>query len=218
MARRALTTTAAALTTAATLLLTACGGEADSSSDDIKGADTGSSSSPPASASTPSGPSGTERPEITLPSSFQLTFENWTSSDPDEQAVLDDGREQLRAGYAAITANDPDSEALVFYHTEGGLSQAQRWIRTYTDKNLTVMGKLPVFDSEVTLGDNKKVAVLAYCTDESKAYSKDRKTGKVEGNPAGTDPEVHYSISLAKNTAGVWQTVSARSERGGCSK
>lgn len=216
MARRALTTTAAALITTAALLLTACGGEADSSSDDIKGADTGSSSSP--STSAPSGSSGTERPEITLPSDFQLTFEDWQSANPDEQAVLNDGREQLRAGYAAITANDPDSEALVFYHTEGGLSQAQRWIRTYTDKNLTVMGKLPVFDSEVTLGDNKKAAVLAYCTDESKAYSKDRKTGKVEGNPAGTDPEVHYSISLAKNTAGVWQTVSARSERGGCSK
>lgn len=216
MARRALTTTAAALTTTAALLLTACGAGEESSPDDIKGADTGSSSS--ASASASSGQSGPERPKITLPSDFKLTFEDWQSANPDEQAVLDDGKEELRAGYAAITANDPTSEALAFYYTEGGLSQAQRWIRTYTDKNLTVMGDLPVFDSEVTIGDNKRTAVLVYCTDESKAYSKDRKTGKVEGNPAGTDPEVHYAISLAKNTAGVWQTVSARSDRGGCSK
>ncbi|GGV77728.1 hypothetical protein GCM10010294_45790 [Streptomyces griseoloalbus] len=128
MARRALTTTAAALTATAALLLCACGGGDDAPSDDIKGADTASdtpSASAPASAA-----SGVKRPAITLPSGSRLTFENWTSSDPDEQAVLDDGKEELRSGYAAIIANYPDSEALAFYHTEGRLSQAQQWIRS----------------------------------------------------------------------------------------
>ncbi|GGP80397.1 hypothetical protein [Streptomyces calvus] len=217
MARRALPITAAALTTTAALLLTACGGSGEeSSSDDIKGADTGSSS-PSASASASSSPD-VKRPEIALPSTFQLTFENWKSSDPDEQAVLNDGKEELRSGYAAIIENDPDSEALAFYHTEGGLSQAREWIRSYTDKNVTVIGKLPVFDPEVTIGDGKKNASLSYCTDETDAATKNRNTGKVVGNPAGTDPEVFYVISLTRNSQGVWQTVSARSERGGCSR
>ncbi|WP_342751763.1 hypothetical protein [Streptomyces cahuitamycinicus] len=155
---------------------------------------------------------------IKLPSSFQLTFSNWTSSDPAEQAVLDDGKEQLRAGYEAIIENDPDSKDRAFYDTKNGFLQSQQWIRTYTDKNLTVIGKLPVFDPEVTLSKDKAAASLSYCTDESKASTKDRKTGEVKGNPAGTDPEVLYVISMGKNDQGVWQAVSAHSERGGCAK
>ncbi|WP_028805778.1 hypothetical protein [Streptomyces sp. 142MFCol3.1] len=214
MSRRALTTAAAALTATTALLLTACGGGDDKSSDDIKGADTGSTS-PSASAS---GGSDAKRPRITLPDNFQLTFQDWTSSDPVERAVLDDTREQLRAGYAAITANEPDGgDALAFYDTDSGLSQDQRWIKTYTDKNLTVFGKLPAFDAKVTvLGSNRTRAAVTYCTDESKAYTRDRKTSKVEGNPAGTDPEVFYTVTLRKNAENVWQNVSTQSKRGGC--
>ncbi|MFJ2930026.1 hypothetical protein ACIPIU_34030 [Streptomyces massasporeus] len=216
MARRALTTTAAAFATTAALLLTACGGGGDSSSDDIKGA--GNSSGSPSASASPSAGSEVKRPVIKLPSSFQLTFENWTSSDPVEQAVLNDGKEQLRAGYEAIIENDPESKDRAFYDTKNGFLQSQQWIRTYTDKNLTVIGKLPVFDPKVILSKDKAAASLSYCTDESKASTRNRKTGEVKGNPAGTDPEVLYVISMGKNAQGVWQAVSARSERGGCAK
>jgi hypothetical protein len=215
VARRALKTTAATLTAMAALLLTACGGSDDKPSDDIKGADSGSSPSTSTSASTPSGP---ERPDITIPSSFRLTFENWTSSDPDEQAVLNDGKEQLRAGYAAIIENKPDGgDALAFYDTEAGLSQDREWIKSYTGKNVTVIGELPVFDPQATLFAKKTKAQLRYCTDESKAQTKNRKTGEVVGNPAGTDPQVAYVVTMQKNEQGVWQTVSTNSKRGGCS-
>ncbi|MGR4853257.1 hypothetical protein [Streptomyces sp. LARHCF252] len=215
MARRALTTTAAAFAATAALLLTACGGGDDSSSDDTKRADSEPSSP---SASPSSAAPGVKRPVIKLPSSFQLTFENWTSSDPVEQAVLNDGKEQLRAGYEAIIENDPDSKDRAFYDTKNGFLQSRQWIRTYTDKNLTVIGKLPVFDPKVTLAKDKAAASLSYCTDESKASTRNRKTGEVKGNPAGTDPEVLYVISMGKNAQGVWQAVSAHSERGGCAQ
>ncbi|MFF7795355.1 hypothetical protein [Streptomyces sp. NPDC007991] len=215
MARRALKTTAATLTATAALLLTACGGGGDDSSDDIKGADAGSSPSASPSASTPSGP---KRPEITLPSSFQLTFENWTSSNPVEQAVLNDAKEEIRAGYAAIIENAPDSEAVAFYDTEGVRGQTKQWIKSYTDKNLSVIGKLPVFSPKVKVAKTGKGASLSYCTDESEAKTKNRKTSKVEGNPAGTNPYVLYSVSLAKNEQGVWQNASVHSERGACSR
>ncbi|MFH8894923.1 hypothetical protein ACH4HG_00740 [Streptomyces coeruleorubidus] len=216
MARRALTTTAATLTATAALLLTACGG-GDSQSDGINRADSGSSS-PSVSASPSSAAPEVKRPVIKLPSSFQLPFESWTSSDPVEQAVLNDGKEQLRAGYEAIIENDPDSKKRAFYDTKTGFLQSQRWIRTYTDKNLTVIGKLPVFDPKVTLAKDKAAASLSYCTDESKASTKNRKTGEVKGNPSGTDPEVLYVISMGKNDQGVWQAVSAHSERGSCAR
>ncbi|WP_285896605.1 hypothetical protein [Streptomyces sp. Vc74B-19] len=38
------------------------------------------------------------------------------------------------------------------------------------------------------------------------------------GNPPGMAPEVFYSPSMTKNKQSVWQTVSARSERGGCQR
>lgn len=214
MARRALPVTATSFAVSAMLLLSACGGGGEGSSDDIKGADTGSSS-PSASASA-STPSGVERPKITIPNSFRLTFQNWTSSDPVEQAVLNDAKEELRAGYAAIIGNKPDGgKAVAFYTTEPGLSQAQEWIKTYTDKDLTVLGKLPVYNPKVTLA-KKGVASLSYCTDESKAYSKERKSGTVAGNPAGTDPKVSYTITIVQSEQGVWLTDTVQSQRGGC--
>ena len=215
MARRTVTT-AATFAAAAALLLTACGGGDDSSPDDIKGADKGSSS--PSASTSGSTSSKGKRPEITIPRSFDLTFADWTSSDPDEQAVLNDGREQLRAGYAAIIANNPGGgDALAFYDTEAGLSQDRKWIKSYTDKNVTVIGKLPVFDPEATLFAKKTKAQLRYCTDERRARTKNRKTGKVVGNPPGTDPEVFYTVTMQKSTQGVWQAVSTASKRGGCS-
>ncbi|GAA4302155.1 lipoprotein [Streptomyces venetus] len=215
MARRALPITAATLTATAALLLSACGGDDDKSPDDTKAADAGSSPSASASATTPP---LAKRPDITIPSSFQLTFEDWTSSDPRRQAVLDDAEEEVRAGYAAIIANDPDSESVAFYDTEGVRGQTKEWIKSYTDKNLTVIGKLPSFNPRVVLAENGQGAALTYCTDESDAKTRNRKTGKVEGNPAGTNPYVVYAVSLTKNEQGVWQNSSVRSERGKCSR
>ena len=90
----------------------------------------------------------------------------------------------------------------------GVRGQTRQWIKTYTDKNLTVIGKLPAFDPKVTMAKTGKGASLSYCTDESEAKTKNRKTSKVEGNPAGTNPYVRYSVSLAKNEQGVWQNAS----------
>ncbi|NGO42804.1 hypothetical protein [Streptomyces ureilyticus] len=217
MARR-IAPIAATFAATAALLITACGGGDDSSSpDDIKGADTGSKS-PSASASA-STPSEAKRPEITLPSTFQLTFEDWTSSEPVEQAILNDAKEEVRAGYAAIIANEPDGgDALAFYDTENGLAQSTKWIKSYTDKNVTVIGELPAFDPKVSMADSGKAASLSYCTDESKAFTKNRKTGKEVGNPAGTDPEVAYTATLVKSAQGVWQNDSVTAQRGGCSQ
>ncbi|MFF4760623.1 hypothetical protein [Streptomyces sp. NPDC001292] len=213
VARRALPATATALTAIATVMLTACGGGGDAKSDDIKGVETGAAT-PTVSASSAA---DAQRPEVTIPSSFRLTFENWTSSDPDQQAVLNDGKEQLRAGYAAIIANDPDSRALAFYDTEAGLSQDREWIKSYTSKNVTVIGALPVFGPKVSLFAKNTKAQLAYCTDETNARTQNRETGKVVGNPVGSDPKVAYTVTMQKNGQGVWQTVSTTSKRGGCS-
>ncbi|MBY8340220.1 MULTISPECIES: hypothetical protein [unclassified Streptomyces] len=215
MPRLASTTVTCTLVAAMALLLGACG-----SGDDASPAGSAKSTGAKAKAKAdPGGPTdAAQRPEITLPSTFQLTFENWTSNDPLKQAVLADAKEELRAGYAAIIANNPDSKDVAFYDSEGVVGQTRAWIRTYTDKNLTVLGKLPAFAPKVVLGSNKRAAVVSYCTDESKAYTKNRKTGEKLGNPEGTSPYVSYSISFAKNAQGVWQNTSQHGKRGACSR
>ncbi|WP_033240066.1 hypothetical protein [Streptomyces albidoflavus] len=209
MARRPLPL--AALTAAAALTLTACGGSGEP--DDIKGAG-GSASAEPSEQ-----PEGSDkgRPSFTMPKSFKLEFRDWRSDDPSEQAILDDGREQLRAGYAAIGEGDPDADYFAFYNTKVGLSGGKEWIKSYSDKNVTVIGELPVYDAKAALvGKGDNLASLTYCTDESKAYTENRETGKKVGNPEGTEPTVQYVTTLRKSEEGVWQTDNVKSERGAC--
>jgi hypothetical protein len=203
--------TAAALAATAALLLTACGGGDDSSSDDIKGADEGASSP---SAST-SAASETERPVIKLPKSFQATFEGWTNSDPELQTALNDGKERLRASYAAIIDGDPEAGYLSFYSGQAAMGTGSAWVKGY--KGLTITGEVKVYDPEITyLGKNKTRATLFYCVDESKGYSKDLKTGETAGTPKGESPKVQYRTSLGKAANGVWKTGTVETEPGGC--
>ncbi|MFG2790522.1 hypothetical protein [Streptomyces sp. NPDC048419] len=211
MARRALPSTAAAFTTAAVLLLTGCGGGDKSSSGDIKGADTGSGS-PSASASTVS---GVKRPDIKLPGSFKANFADWTNSDPALQTAMNDGKERLRASYAAIIAGDPEYSALSFYSGTSAMSTGAKWIKGY--KGLTIVGQVKAYNPEISyIGDAKKRATLAYCVDEGKGYSKDLKTGEKSGTPKGESPLVEYRTSLGKQADGVWKTMTVETQPGGC--
>ncbi|MBT2882129.1 hypothetical protein HET66_30325, partial [Streptomyces sp. McG6] len=98
---------AVSLTALAALALTACGGGPATPDKGGKPA--------PAETAKPGGDKA-ERPELVMPEGFALEFRGWRSDDPREQAVLDDGREQLRAGYAAIGAGDSDAGYLAFYN------------------------------------------------------------------------------------------------------
>jgi hypothetical protein len=211
VARRALTATTLAATAA--LLLTACGSGGDTSPDDIKGADTGSPTAS-ASAST-SGASNVKRPVVTLPGSFQAEFQNWTNSDPDLQTALNDGRERLRASYAAIIAGNPQYDALAFYSGTSAMSTGSAWVKGY--KGLTIIGKVTVSGAQIAyVGQSKSRATLFYCVDESKGYSKDLKTGATEGTPKGESPKVQYRTSLAKQADGVWKTMAVETQPGAC--
>lgn len=205
--------TVGVLVASTALLLTACGGGGGgSSSDKVKGVD--GASSPSASVSVSPRPAD-GRPEITFPSTFQMDFQGWTSSDADKQAVMNDGKERLRAAHAAIVADKPAAEALAFYSRGSALAAGRAYVKDYTDKNLTLIGKATITDPKVTFL-SKKRATLFYCMDESQGSTKDRSTGKVEGNPSGVNPHVLYMTGATKTTNGVWMTATVETKRGGC--
>ncbi|MFE6197966.1 hypothetical protein [Streptomyces sp. NPDC057838] len=205
----------AALTASAALLLTACGsgGGDGSSSDAIAGADSGRKPSAPPSAS--AGADGAERPEIELSADFRADFEGWTNSDPKLQAILNDGREELRAKYAAIIEADPDSDAVAFYNSEATLATARTWIRQFTDKDNSIIGEVRVFEPQVHIAGTGS-GVLFYCVDERRASTKNRETGKVVATPDKPESLVQYRLRLDKSGEGVWKTTSLTTVPGAC--
>ncbi|MFD4761407.1 hypothetical protein ACFWOJ_21770 [Streptomyces sp. NPDC058439] len=203
---------ATALTAAAALLLTACGGEdgKTETSDKIVGVDKGETKSAPPTAS----PSGSaNRPRTALPKDVQNVFESWKTGDPVKDAVLADVSHRINATDAAIVNGDSNAPALPFYYQGDGLIGAAEWIQGYKDDGLSITGTTRYFKPQIEML-SKASASVVYCSDESKAYNKDRKTGKVDKSPASNDSYVFYSTRLDKNEQGIWQTAKLISKRG----
>ncbi|MGK9460957.1 hypothetical protein ACSLFT_13065 [Streptomyces sp. G6] len=214
MNRRPTLLTALTLTAAAALTLSACGSEDSASGDNdkIAGADTGTESS---AAPNPSAPSAADdgRPRIELPSDLKLVFEDTETGDPVKDAVLADNAERMRAVDAAITGTDPEGKALGFYNTGKALTAAVSWVEQFEKANATLTGEARYFDRKVTLKSDTS-AVLTFCADESKGFSKDKKTGEIAKTPVTKNSYVLYNTRLDKNSDGVWQTSQILSTRG----
>ncbi|MFJ8086335.1 hypothetical protein ACIQ6Y_37975 [Streptomyces sp. NPDC096205] len=214
MNRRPALLAAVALTVVTALSLSACGSGEDSAkgNDKIAGADTGDGSSNSASPS--AGASHTaDRPGMALPKDMKSVFEGWKTGNATKDAALADAERALGSVDDAIARGDTRSKALAFYYQDGALISEVKWVKAWLDANITWTGTIRYFDPQVTLRDNK-TAVVIYCADDSKAYNKDRKTGKVDRTPAGESPYVLYNTRLNKSDEGVWVTSGLYTERG----
>ncbi|QEV19778.1 hypothetical protein [Streptomyces alboniger] len=209
--------TTAALTVSAAVLLTACGsgGGDGGSSDKIEGADGGGGAPASASAEASRKPGGAKRPEVELPSGFEADFVGWTSGDPKKQAILDDGREELRAKYAAIIEADPDADAVAFYDTGASLATARKWIKSFVETDDSLIGEIKAYNAKAHVTDDG-AGVLFYCVDERKSATKNRRTGKVTRTPDSPESVLQYRARLTKSPQGVWQTAALETVPGGC--
>ncbi|MFJ8336400.1 hypothetical protein [Streptomyces sp. NPDC094437] len=211
--QRRILPTAIALTATTAFLLTACGGGGDDSTshDKATGADSGSAtpSASPTSSVSPSSSSssadGIVRPKVTLPADVHNVYEGWTSNDPAEAAALADAKRRIEATDAAITGDDLNSEAIPFYYTGDALLGAARWIKGYTDDDYTVTGTTRFYNPQLTKYSTSAIGLI-YCSDEGKAFDKNRKTGKVEKTAVTKNSYVFYNTRLDKNKNGIWQT------------
>ncbi|MFB7496956.1 hypothetical protein ACFC09_20120 [Streptomyces sp. NPDC056161] len=157
--------------------------------------------------------SGATRPDLALPSDVHETFEGWKTGDATKDAVLADaGRAQTAVTYS-VTKGDPETSALAFYQADTALAGSQDWVKSIVDSGLTYSGAVRYYAARISVFD-KKTAGVSYCADESKAYNKNRKTEKVDKEPATAESYVLYSTRLQLNDKGVWQTTKLESERG----
>ena len=81
------------------------------------------------------------------------------------------------------------------------------------DAEASLTGEARYYDRNVTL-KNKNTALLSFCADESKGFSKDKKTGKADKTPVTKNSYVLYNTRLEKNSSGTWQTSQIISTRG----
>ncbi|MEH0418842.1 hypothetical protein [Streptomyces sp. B21-083] len=213
MNRRLTLLAALALTAAAALSLSACGSDDSFKgkvNDKIAGSDTGSEAPvfPSPSASDSAG-----RPKITFPPDAKNVFEYQKSGDAVKDAALADSTLSVNSVDEAIFEGSADTKALGFYNTDKALSGSITYVLGYIKKNHTWVGETRYFDYKVTVPGGGGVYVT-YCSDESKSFIKNKKTGKIQNTPTTANSYVLYNTKLAKNAEGVWQTTAVASNRG----
>ena len=92
----------------------------------------------------------------------------------------------------------------MFYSKDAALLGTVEWVSGFIKDDTTLTGSARYFNRKVTFSSDGS-AGLTYCADESKGYTKDRKTKKVNVTPATENSYVYYNDRLRKNTKGVWQ-------------
>ncbi|MFG3159303.1 hypothetical protein ACGFY8_05425 [Streptomyces sp. NPDC048232] len=212
MTRRPILSAALVLTAVVTLTLSGCGG-GDTSSDrggEPLGVSVGDG---PSASPSPSDSMAEGRPSIDFPSDAKNVFEGEKTGDSAKDAVLADNALSIDAVDEAIFKGSADTKALGFYNVDKALSSSIAYVQGYIDDNDTWIGVTRYFDRKVTLKGTDK-AYVAYCSDESKSYIKNKKSGKVDKSVASADSFVLYNTALTKNAAGVWQTTDISSKRG----
>ncbi|MGW4461834.1 hypothetical protein [Micromonospora sp. NPDC004704] len=208
---------AVAVAASAVVLLTACGG---AGADGVEKADPSASATPggtvsPSVTATPAtATDSAQRPVITLPAGTENVFEGQHTGDPKKDAVLADNAEWVSSMDEAILKGS-QTPAIGFYSTDRALEGSVTFVQGYLDKGHTWVGVTRFFDRRVSFNKDGS-AGLIYCSDETKSYIKDRKTGKVDySNPDDPgDDYVLYNTRLVQNAQGVWQTTSVISDRG----
>ncbi|MEU5703305.1 hypothetical protein [Streptomyces aurantiacus] len=208
MKRRSLPVTAALAATAA-LLLTACGGGDDKPSDNdkIAGADQGSKK--PTKSAEPAGASQ-DKPDgvdVSLPKDMNLVFDWDKPKAKNEAAAMDDAANFFRAIYRGVDKRTIKEAAVTTYATGEGLRYAQVQIGDRLDGDWTATGTRRYYDVSTRSASNGKSVEVAFCSDASKFYGKEIKTGKVlKTEPSPRDFSL-FKVIMVKFPTGddLWQ-------------
>ncbi|MFJ8937991.1 hypothetical protein ACIRL0_20090 [Streptomyces sp. NPDC102365] len=192
---------ATALAATAALLLTACGGgEDDKSSDNdkIAGADQGSKK--PTKSAEPAG-AASDKPDgvdVSLPKDMNLVFDWDKPKAKNEAAAMDDAANYLRAIYKGVHERTADGAAVTAYSTGDGLHYAQVQIGDRLDGDWTATGTRRFYDVSTRSSPNGKSVEVGFCSDATKFYGKEVKTGKVLKTDPSPRDFSHFKIIMVR--------------------
>ncbi|MFD4522680.1 hypothetical protein ACFWP7_01815 [Streptomyces sp. NPDC058470] len=200
MRRRA---AAACLIVAIALSVTSCSGDSsDTGNDKIAGADSGESdsASPSASASAEAG-----APTFDLPSDIEVTVERPSTGDATKDAILRDTAYAAQARVEAFAKGEGQTVNMNRYFAVSALTYWVDRVATVKKDGLTITGDYRFFGFEVTDAADGKTAAVQYCEDQSKAYGKEIKTGKVQRTEPSDDDFILNTLQVSKDSRGDWQ-------------
>lgn len=218
MKRRSLPV-AAAFAAAATLLLTACGGGDDNgkAADEIAGADQGTET--PTKSAEPSGAPAADKPDgvdVSLPKDMNLVFDWEKPKDENEAAAMEDAGNYLRAVYRGVDKRTTKDAALTAYATGEGLHYGEVQINEWLKGGWTATGTRRHYDATTRSASNGSSVEVAFCSDASKFYGKEVKTGKVLKTEPSLKDFGYYKIIMVKvpTSEGLWQASKVYVETG----
>jgi hypothetical protein len=198
--------TVAVVAVAAGLLLSACGGGGSSNSDKIIKSSTAPAPTSASPEPTASPVDTVKRPATTLPKDFKVTFDWPSTGDATKDAVLHDAEQYVLAYNRASALDSTKDPAYQFYSRDQGLTYARAQIDANIQGGYAPTGLDAYYRATVTvLGSGR--ASVTYCEDESRAYSKETKTGKVDITTPDDSAFVFYNTLFVKDAVsnGVWQ-------------
>ncbi|MBQ0848380.1 hypothetical protein J8N05_09160 [Streptomyces sp. BH-SS-21] len=201
MTRRSLPV-AAALAATAALLLTACGGGDDKSSDNDKIAGADQESKKPTKSAEPAGSSedSPDGVDVSLPKDMKLNLVfDWDEPKAkNEVAAMDDAANYVRALYRGVGKRTAEDAAVTAYSTGEGLRYAEVQINEWLKGDWTATGTRRNYDATTRSTANGNSVEVAFCTDSSKFYAKEVKTGKVLKTEPSLEDFSYFKIIMVK--------------------
>ncbi|MFG3259191.1 hypothetical protein [Streptomyces sp. NPDC048172] len=203
--RRTATTSLTALAAATALLLTGCGGGDDGGGDKADNIEGAGNDKKPAKSSSPSSPTknagsdfGTS--DIKLPSDLKLTFDWKRPSDPEKAGALDGAADYMRALMHGTTSQNP-KDPLIGKHSVP-LQSAQKYatstVKMDVEDKFTVTGEERYYREKVGDVANGKLAQVTFCSNQSKLFSKEVKSGKVLRSKPSDESYLHFTLVMQK--------------------
>ncbi|WP_335981207.1 MULTISPECIES: hypothetical protein [Streptomycetaceae] len=190
---------------AAAVLLAGCGGGSGGSKTIDSSDRTTTSAAAPTQTATATPSDQAKGPSTALPKDLTMTFDWPSTGDATKDAVLDGGRQYLKAYNRAAAAHDLKDPAYQFYSRDDALTYARDQINQNIKDDLAPTG-LDRYYSATVSDVQAGSATLSFCEDQSKSYSKEVKTGKVLVTTPSIDDYYQYNLLLFKDTSnGVWQ-------------
>jgi hypothetical protein len=181
------------------LPLSACGGGSEPA--DRKEPVATSTAPPPAATA-----EAVRRPTTELPGNLRMVFDWPKTGDAAKDAVLTDAEQYVRALKRASARHDLKDPAYRFYARNAALTYAHDQIKVNIDGGWAPVGDDRYYDVKVDLLDSGR-ATLGFCRDQSKVFSRDVRTGRVNRGAPNANSYVLYNLLLVHDDAsnGVWQ-------------
>jgi len=147
-----------------------------------------------------------KRPSTALPAGLSVTFDWPKTGDATKDAVLNDAEQYVLSYNRAAALSDLNDPAYGFYSRDQGLTYARAQIQANIDGGWAPTGVDHYYQAKAAIVRTGAVT-LSYCEDQSKAYSKNVKTGKVNITTSSINSFIQYNVLFVKDDGsnGVWQ-------------